>query len=273
MLNVLLLTDFSESAGNAIIYAVHLFKSDDCKFYLMHVHKAGSFTTDDLIKSPHHSIYEAITKDPEKELQRLSTYLQDTYENAQHSYETLVDFDVFTDAVNQAVVNHSIDYIVMGRNGISGITEALFGSNTIQVIKKVSCKTLIIPEERSFHSLRHLLLPLEETDTFDGNFVGQVLAFNKHHQAQVHVLRIFKGSMSDELMLHDKSELSLLPGVYHPIKDVPLPYAIQSYSQTHLIDLVILCSQIDRFIERLLHDHSKSRVSKSVALPMLIIHN
>jgi hypothetical protein len=37
MKNILIPTDFSENAWNAIVYAASLFKKNECSFYLIHV--------------------------------------------------------------------------------------------------------------------------------------------------------------------------------------------------------------------------------------------
>ncbi len=138
MKTILLLTDFSDSATNAIHYAMRFFESETCVFHLIHVHKAGTFISDDLMTSPTESIYESFTKVPKQKLNAIVEDLKENYKNPNHTFEIIVDFDVFTDAINQAIKSNSIDYVVMGSNGATGAIEVVFGSNAINVINTVS---------------------------------------------------------------------------------------------------------------------------------------
>ena len=69
MKNILLLTDFSKSANNAIIYALYHFNYSPCHFFLMYVYKSGNFIMDDLMTSSSDTVYDAIIKDEKQELE------------------------------------------------------------------------------------------------------------------------------------------------------------------------------------------------------------
>ena len=105
MKQILLLTDFSDNALNANKYALHLFENETCTFHILNVHKMGSFTSDDLMRSPKESIYQSITKVPREKLDTLVDGLKKEFNNPNHTFQTHIDFDVFIDAVRQAVKN------------------------------------------------------------------------------------------------------------------------------------------------------------------------
>ena len=113
MKNILLLSDFSSNSKNAIHYAMRFFENENCTFHLMHVHKIRSFVSDDLMHAPKESVYESITKVPRDKLNSIAQVLKDTYKNEKHQFEIHIDFDVFTDAIKQAVINNHIDFIVV----------------------------------------------------------------------------------------------------------------------------------------------------------------
>ncbi|MFD2823999.1 universal stress protein [Lacinutrix iliipiscaria] len=272
MKNILLLTDFSKNALNAIQYAMHFFASETCTFHIMYVHKIGSFTSDDLMRSPKESIYESITKEPKEKLNKLIDDLKEEFNNSKHTFDSIIDFDTFIDAVKQASKNKAIDYIVMGTNGATGAKEVLLGSNTVNVIRKVNCKTIIVPEGYTFKPIQEILLPLDPDDTIKGNVYTDLLEFIETYQLHLHVLRVNPNSENQENLLNDKSNLSIIDCKYHVVNDVPIDFAVSSYLQTHAIDFMVLFIQKEGFLEHLFSkSNTRIKVSK-INKPILILH-
>ncbi|WP_452229362.1 MULTISPECIES: universal stress protein [unclassified Lacinutrix] len=272
MKNILLLSDFSTNSENAIQYAMQFFKNEKCTFHVMHIHKIGSFTSDDLMNSPKESIYESITKEPKEKLTALVEELKNTYTHVNYSFETHLDFDVFADAIKQLVKIKNIDYIVMGTNGASGAKEFLFGSNTENVIRKINCKTLIIPEDYSFTPIKELLLPLDPQDTIDGKQFSNVLDFIETYQLHLHVLRVNPNKENPEIEQEDISNLALLDCTYHAVNDVPMDFALSSYMQTNTIDFLCLFVKNEGFLE---HFFSKANTKvniSEISKPILVLH-
>ena len=104
MKNILLLTDFSENPSNAIQYALNLFKRDTCSFFILHVKSSTSYTTDDLMSSGNKSIYDSIIEDEKNKLSSIITQLKKDFKTEDFQFETIVDYDVFTDSIKQVVI-------------------------------------------------------------------------------------------------------------------------------------------------------------------------
>ena len=273
MKNILLLTDFSDNANNAIHYAMQLFAEDSCNFYLMHVHKISSFTSDDLMRSPKNSIYQSITQEPKKKLNTIAEALKNTYHNANHSFNIHVDFDVFIDAIKQTVKNKNIDFIVMGTNGITGAKEVFLGSNTIHVIRHVNCKTLIIPEAYQFKPIKEILLPLTPKNHIENKPFTELLEFMETYLLHLHVLRINPNNKDNEFQLKDKSILSIIDCKYHNVNNVPINFAIASYLQTNTVDFISLFAEKEGFLDRIF-SKSETRIDTSkINKPILVLHH
>ncbi|WP_147678266.1 universal stress protein [Algibacter pacificus] len=272
MKNILLLSDFSSNSKNAMHYAMHFFKNEICTFYLMHVHKIRSFVSDDLMHSPKESIYQSITKVPREKLNSISEELKTTYKNDKHQFEIHIDFDVFTDAVKQAVKTKHIDFIVMGTNGISGAKEVLFGSNTINVIKKVHCKTLAIPEDYKFSPMKELFLPLDSRDHIEGKHYLDLLEFIEAYQLNLHVLRINPNHENQKIEKEDKSNLSILACKYHVVNGVPMEFALLTYLQTNPIDVLVVFMKKERVLDTLFSQKSTQISISKIPKPVLVLH-
>ena len=273
MKNILLLTDFSKSSENSIDYALNFFEKDLCKFYILYVHKMGSFTTDDLMLSSNNSsIYESIIEGPKQKIKELINRLEKKSNN-KHKFESIVDFDDFTDAIKQTIKLKKIDLIVMGSNGKTGAKEIVFGSNTLNVIRKIKCKTLVIPENCSCELNKEILLPLDCTESLHGNAIGELKEFIDTYNLSLNVLRINTHKNHCEYEFYDQSNLAKLPHKYFVINGVPVHYATSSFVQLMGVSLTTIIVREEKFFERFIFGSSTKKISNSLKAPLLIFHN
>lgn len=273
MKKILLLTDFSKNATNAISYAMQFFKTKKCTFYLLHVHKARSYVTDDLLASPKNSIHDSIVEKQKIKLDALIKTLRRDYKAEDFYFEPIIDYDVFTDAINQAITKFNIDYLVMGSNGASNIKEVIFGSNTINVIEKVNCKTLVIPSSYNFLPVNELLVSLQPEDSLDTSLFEDILNFVEDFSPHLHVLRISLETDNSTLVKNDKEKLVLLDSQYHIIEGVPIDYAVSSYLQTNRIDMTSFITKEKSFLERLFSASPSKELKSRMKLPLLVLHS
>ncbi|MBU2927910.1 universal stress protein [Winogradskyella psychrotolerans] len=272
MKKILLLTDFSKNATNAITYAMEFFESKTCTFYVMYVHKLGSYVSDDLLNSPKNSIHDAITDKPKKKLNALLEKLKDDTKTKDYHFELLIDYDAFTDAVNQAVKKYSIDFVVIGSNGASNVKEVIFGSNTINVVEKVNCKTLVVPSNYKFSPVKAFLVSLNKHCTLNTNLRDAIIDFIEDFELKLHVLRVTSGKETSNIALADKEQLSLLDSMYYLIEDVPVDYAVSSYLQTNNIDITAFITQDKPFLKRLFSASPSKELKSRMKLPLLVLH-
>jgi nucleotide-binding universal stress UspA family protein len=87
----------------------------------------------------------------ERGLKELLHRVQKEYKNPKHYFETLSSFCLLTDEIKTVVEEESIDLIVTGTKGISGMEEVFMGSNTVRIIKSIkNCPVLAVPQHFEF---------------------------------------------------------------------------------------------------------------------------
>ena len=277
MKNILLLTDFSEASKNAIHYALQLFEKQLVNFHLVYVHKASAFTSADLMSSSTENLYASIVKSPKEDLSDLVSTLKTTYNNSQHQFTEHIDYDVFTDAVNQLVEIQNIELIVMGTNGVTGADEVVFGSHTLNVIRKVECPTLVIPKTFKFIKPNEILIPLDEKDVLNKKRMDLISALIGHQDLKIHVLRMCPDTDSDAFKTRDLPVLNTFfkeeHFKYFNISNVPLNFAVDTYVQTNTIDFEEFIIQQTTFFERLFMGSPITKHSKIATVPLFIIHD
>ena len=144
---ILLPTDFSDNAWNAIIYALKLYANETCDFYLLNSIKIKGSTMSNFSSK----LSSTIRKSAFKDMLDLKQMIERVNANANHNFEILVSNADLKDALETAIKKHTIQMIIMGTKGASGAKEFFFGSNTVNVINKVRlCPILTIPDQFDF---------------------------------------------------------------------------------------------------------------------------
>lgn len=273
MNNILLLTDFSDNSINAINYALHLFKGSVCDFYILHVQSSMSYTTDDLILGGNSSIYDSIVRKSKAKVEKMIIDFKNQFKDENFNYRAVVDFDVLIDSIKQIQKSKNIDLIVMGTNGVTGAKEVIFGSNTINVIRKIDCPTLVIPEGFKFRKPNEVLLPLDGSDSISGPTFDDMLGFVTRFSNSLHLLRVknqSKFSIEEEKDI--RQFLGKIEYSYHIIDNIPIHYAVDCYLQINAIDIVVLMVKKESLFERYVIGSSTSEISKKIRVPLLVLH-
>ena len=277
MKNILLPTDFSYNSKNAIDYALQLFKNDLCTFYFFHVQKISQYTTDDLMTSSTGSdIYQTVIIDAKKELKEYVNLIRVKHKNNSHIFKESIDYDNFTDAINQTVQLNKIDIIIMGTNGRTGAAEVVFGSNTLNVIRNVKCPTITVPHNYTYKLPKHLLFIPDKDEHLTTKNSELLTDLYMKFKTVVSILKIDKKadlSIKENQNL-EKSIMSLKtikPNI-HTILNVPLPEAIDSFVQLMNVDIVSLFVKKESFLDRLFKGSITDNICYGSRVPLLLMH-
>lgn len=191
MKSILLPTDFSKNSLNAIHFAMRFFKDQACDFYFMNVQKASSFISDDMmVVASSATIYNTIVGAAKKSISNIILDVKKTYANDKHKFHSIVDYDNFTDAINQVSVNRNIDLVLMGTKGASGLEKVIFGSNTIHVIQRCLAPVLVIPDGYRFSGLSKIVFATTNLEPFAIEDMALLKEWVELYDAELDILHI-----------------------------------------------------------------------------------
>jgi nucleotide-binding universal stress UspA family protein len=135
---ILFPTDFSESAENALRYAISLAKKYGSKLYVVHVVEPFTYTTDFGID------YSAQYKDLEASAKKLLDEIVVSIKGNNIAVEgAVLSGEPFVEIIKHVKQKH-IDLIVMATHGRTGIEHMLLGSVAEKVVRKSPCPVLTI---------------------------------------------------------------------------------------------------------------------------------
>lgn len=149
MKNILVPTDFSDNARNALQYAVQLAKLFDSRLTLLHTFNVPR-RTDILV-----SLDDIMQKDAEQEMDTLSRQIP-----AEVRRETRVMKGDTVKTIAAFAGQIDADLIVMGTQGASGLEQVFIGSVTGGVLRQTDIPLLAIPEGYAYRPVEKIVLAL-----------------------------------------------------------------------------------------------------------------
>ncbi|WP_115462574.1 universal stress protein [Winogradskyella aurantiaca] len=269
MKHILLLTDFSESARNAIDYATAFWSEEVCTFHLLHVVRSGYYTTESLISGEANAdIYESLLSTSKTRLETLYESLSKTNNNSKHQFKAHLDHDSFIAAINQLIEKESIEVVVLGSNGASNVSEVFFGSHALKVMRHLEHNVLVVPEHFNFSPVKQILVLIDSKDDLNQNQIQRIEALSQSLKSHIHLLCMNFEDATLEALVTTKftAKVHLVN-----IKEVPIEYATSTYIQANNINMLVMLGQMEGFVDRLKGSSGKTRVSKLYQLPILLL--
>ena len=276
MLKVLLPTDFSEIAWNAICYALEFLEVQVCSFYLLHTYTPAFYRMDYLVGGPSFSAIPDTGIDVSiAGLEKTMADIQTKYANPKHDFQTLSAFNLLTDEINQLAWEKDIDMVIMGTKGATGAKEIFLGTNTVYVIRKAKIPVLIIPENASFTPLDNILFPTDYWTRYKNEDLDVLVDTAKISKSEITVLHV-----KEEYELTDNQEdnkdhiaqcLADVPHQFEELKGALMPDAVMEYIDDQQFEFLVMMNRKHSFLERMLWKQNIDQIGFQVQVPFLVI--
>lgn len=279
MKNILLPTDFSENSWNAIEYAIKLFETSQISFYILHINTPSNIATEDIPYIPTNDVIEEVYTLPAKQkLLNIIKRIAKRYpENKNHSFYTLTDYNFFIDSIRKYVADKNIDCIVMGTKGVSGLAKYILGTNTGDVITKVKCSTLAIPENAKFIKLKEIAFPSDFLLSYDVNILQPLYEILQIHKGALRILHI--SSQKTELNTDQKTNREILKDYFSPftqsfhyLTNKKVEDAVQCFVESRDISMICMVAKNLNYFQQILFHSKVKEISYHTEVPFLVMH-
>jgi len=277
MKNILLPTDFSQNAWNAILYTLHMYKNESCKFILLNSYQINGFHYGSKFTPiPGNEDMEKEKKNSENGLQRLIEVIKKGYPNPKHHFFAVTHNYPLVEAIEHELEQTDIEVIVIGTKGSTGAYEVIYGSNTIKIMDEVeSCPILAVPSNVPFFEIKEIVLAssLEITHNEKDFQYLKKLAFQTN--TRICVLHIEE---EDGLSISQKQNKHLLEsyleGVqlsFHSLAHVSVPIGIYCFIESRGSDMITFVNKKHSFFEKLLFNPLYKDLGNYSKIPVLVL--
>jgi len=277
MRKILIPTDFSENALNAIRYATELFKYERSEFLIFHAYADEVYDKNaHMARALFEDVKTQVHKSSDKKLEEILEKLTEFSPNPKHSYDTKSIFGTLIDEANKLVEKENIDILVMGTKGETNSTMT-FGSNTLQVLKYVSCPVLAIPIQCFFKKPKNILFPTDYMVPYKRRELKLLSTLAKSFRSILNFLYLSnfeKLSIRQEdykIFLEDcLTDISL---IYNRVKGESIVDAINQFVTTNKMDMLVMINSRHSYLENMLYQSSIDTIGLHIGIPFLVLQN
>ena len=278
MKTVLVLTDFSDNAWNALFTALKLHEKNKVRFLIMNCYEPtfapvlGHKSKERLAV-----IYDSLSLHSQKQLTETNDYLKKHHHNNNHQFSSISIEGEIIDSVKDVLRDYDVDLIVMGTRGATRSREVYMGRNTVKVIKKIrNCPILAIPADHDFKVLRRIVFPTDFSRSYADREISPLRDLALMWNSIITVFQVTEGLELKEEQLRNKSVLERrLKGINLQYQSVPwntnIKQAVLNEVEEERADMIALIYYTHTFLERLTREPVVKKMAFHTSVPLLIL--
>lgn len=273
MKTILVPTDFSSIANNAINYAAKLSIYTKSKLFLFHVYHVPMIVSE---------VPFVLTSEDNQLEEKSNEQIKLVIEGLQKKYENKLEIESLSvpgfasDEIVDIAKNKNYDLIVMGTKGVGG-SRKLLGSNTVDVIKNTHCNVLVIPDNVKFEKIDKIVFAFDY-NTVKNNFVFDPL---------IELASLF----NSEILIFNIEDSRIKPTTENAIEGVKLEHVFENVKHTYwfsehenIVDAIhefavdkhaVMITMIRRshnLFQQILTRSNTKQMALYSQLPLLILH-
>jgi len=272
MKQILVASDFSKSAANAMAYAMELavlLHRDVCVIHAIHPTEGINNSTYNaiFIEDYYHNKKEALKEWAEK--------FTSDQAYAHIKVTTLCDVGFLKNVITRYVAEHPVELLVMGITGATGIT-GIVGSNASMMVTKVKIPTLIVPLESKFSKVPVITLATDYETKLSAEDVNALTEMVKAFgPAKIQVLYVAEKSDEKHIQTGEAKLQDLLKDIeleFNYLNDTSTLNGIMDFIETNETDILCLVKHHHNIVYRLFTRSTVNQVMNKSVKAILVLH-
>lgn len=274
MKTIIIPTDFSPAATNAVKYGVDMALAINASVLLLHVYNIPIALGDVpvvLLSA------DELKKTAEDNIGRLKKDLEHITSGKLKMY-TEARLGNVTDELEELCKKVQPFAVVMGTTGASSVQRTLFGSNTLTAIKHLTWPVICVPQGKEYGKGVHKIgLACDFREVVQTTPVSEIKEFVKEFHAQLFVLNVdydnqqFQPDTPEQsVLLH--TALEDVHPEYHFITHKDIEDGINEFAETHGLDIVIAVPKKHKLLDGLFRKSSTRQLVFESHVPVMCLH-
>lgn len=274
MKTIIVPTDFSPAALNATHYAADMALAIKANILLFHVYQLPLSVSDTPIVL---LSVEEMKEGAENKLLQLKNDLEHITSGALE-IQTEARMGDLADELEDCCKQTQPFAVVMGTRGHSAVERALFGSNTLKVIKHLSWPIICVPIGKEYGTgIKKIGLACDFREVKETIPVPVIRTLVKEFRAELHVLNVDHNDQhfkEDTPMQSDflHTAFEELNPQYHYIEHKDIEDGINEFTETNNLDIVITIPKKHKLLENLFKKRSTKQLVFESHVPVMCLH-
>ena len=276
MKTIIVPTDFSPVAANALKYAIDMANDIGAQIILLNTYQVPVSYSDAPISPVSTISIEDIRASSE---QRLEDLRQEVARLTNGSIQVLTEarlgntIDVLEDMCSEI----RPFTVVMGSQGTTGLERMIMGSTTLSVIRNLRHPVIVVPPGTTYKTIRKIGLACDFKDVVETIPAEYIKNIVQEFNAELFVLNIDpEGEKYDEDTPLESAWLDTLLGDIRPnyyfLQRKDIVQGFNEFSETHDLDVVIVIPRKHNLLEKIFHKSRNKELVKKAHIPIVSIH-
>lgn len=279
MKRILIPTDFSKNANDAVKYAIHFFGISNTHIIFLHV--IEPYLSQAEIALAASSLYKP---EIEKAKARMTLYIETWKTEAAKydgtfTFESKVTSEPIISAIRDISNQNEIDLIVMGTHGKNHTRiETFMGSISTLVLEDTECPVLLVPTGSTFNQFDNVIFAtdLNHEDPYEIWRASQIL---DGHHCIIQCLHVVKEEEEidarkvNEIAKYLEDHPTSIQTVFSKAVGYNIEAVIAEYADNYDASMIIMTRTKKSIFQRLLQGSHTSKMVSNTHLPLLVLHN
>lgn len=258
--------DYTKSSDNALYYAVMLAKRNKASVMLFHIYETPVIHT---YSGAYFISYKEMQGFNMARLNKYKAKLEAKFPRV--NFETFATYKSFKAGVSDLIKSRRVHYVVLGLESKSKFSKFIYGTTGLEVVGKISCPVIIVPERYKEHRLTKMVLALDNQKTVESKLMQKVKDFSKNFKAEMNAVHI---KTENEFMLipQKKAETANKKWKVNSVEAKNFETGIFSYVKESKTDLIAVFSHSHSVLYNLFNESNTKLLAFKAKIPVMSIH-
>ena len=253
-------TDFSPSADNAMLFAGSMAESTQAAVCLLHIYQIPVSINDVLAMI---IPVEELQEVADRGLEKAKELLQRNYPSL--SIKTESRLGDINDELNEACKKSTPYAIIIGKHSTSGLERLLFGNTSLSIIKHSKIPVIVVPDTVKNYEVKNIGLAIDSS----GSAIPQdkIQLLTSALNAALHIVHIEPEKNPNEDFhspIPDCSSVTI-------IKDDEFVHGIETFVKEKQIDLIIILPHKHSLVEKIFFKTHMKELLEEISIPLMSI--
>ncbi len=273
MKTILVPTDFSKIAENAMDYAVEIAKVFKAKLILIHAYHIPVATTQMAAMLPLHEIERNI----ELDLKKLKKRIQ-KHSGKSQVVDCIHKYGFAVDEIRSFIQSNPIDLLIIGMQGAGYLTEKIMGNTASALLKEAGCPILAIDKMVKYKPIKTILFASDLRPVLDTNVYSLMTKIALLFKASISILHVSNFDHQKISVERDieKTKLDRLlsdtPHAFYDVTNDDIIEGINEFAKEKGLDIVVMLPRKHTLLGGFLNEPNVKRMIFNTKAPLLALN-
>lgn len=265
---IIIPTDFSESARNAVHYAVELFGLEGVEYTLLNCYAMPHTGTEMLI-----SLTDILRLESDEGLGKFKAELEKAIPGLDRVVKTRCENGYLETVLNKISRKEDPYLIVMGTKGARGVTKMLWGSNTATVLKRVKTPILAVPFDAEVRKPERITMALQQEMISHFPYPPLLLHLLEKHQAKFTIVSVDDQPLAAPAVAVKAagSDVQTFISDHTNVHNTDAVQGIRDYLETQPSDILVMVAREYGLLKKVFHQSSTQAMAMLSSIPLLVL--